>query len=166
MPRRVAPAPAEAGKLETMARDVIYRQLAMRARSRAQLAKKLADRGIPEDIASRTLAKFEAAGLVDDAAYADAVVRGRRHRLSRRALAHELRADGVAGAVAEAALAEVTRDDERETAQALADAKARKTVGLERTVRERRIAGMLARRGYSADIVLAATRQALQEATP
>lgn len=158
-------APAEEGALESAARAIVYRQLALRARSRAQLLRKLAERGIPEGIAATVLDRFEAAGLVDDAAYAEAAVRSRRDQrgLSRRGLAQTLRADGVDAEVAEAALAGVSRDDELRTAVELARKKAATTRGLDRLVRERRIAGMLGRKGYGGDVVLAATRQALAE---
>ena len=158
-------APTEAAGIEAKARAIVYRQLALRARSRAQLEAKLSERGIPDEVARGVLDRFEDAGLVDDAAYAEAAVRSRRAQrgLSRRALALALRSDGVGGEVAEEALAGITREDELTAALALARRKAASTSGLDRVVRERRIAGMLGRKGYPADVVVTAMRQALEE---
>lgn len=152
------------GQLEA-ARAIVLRQLTAMPRSRQQLRVTLAAKGIADEVATAVLDRFEAVGLVDDAAYAGALVRSKREQrgLSRRALAHEMRVRGVDDATAAGALAGVSEEDEYATAVDLARRKAHGTRGLDRQVRERRIGAMLARKGYSADVVLRATRTALAE---
>lgn len=146
-----------------MGREIVLRQLSMMSRSREQLRTKLLDKGVSEDVAARILDRFESVGLVDDAAYADAVVRTQRESrgLSRRGLAAELKKRGVDGETAAAAVGAVGAAEEYSTALQLALKKARSTQGMERAVRERRIAGMLARKGYGAAVSYRAMREAL-----
>ncbi|NLI19535.1 MAG: regulatory protein RecX [Actinomycetales bacterium] len=150
---------------EATARAVVLRQLSVMARSREQLRLTLGARGIPDEVAAAVLDRFEEVGLVDDSAYADMLVRTQREQrgLSRRALEKEMRRRGVDESAATPALAAITAEDEFATALEQARKKARATRGLERPVRERRIAAMLGRRGYSVDVVLRATRTALSD---
>ncbi|WP_127571044.1 regulatory protein RecX [Georgenia faecalis] len=133
-----------------VARTIALRLLAAAPRSRAQLATKLADRGVAEDVAAALLDRFEEVGLLDDAAYAEMLVRTRHAErgLARRALVAELRAKGITGEVAEVALEQVDDEDEEASARALVARRAPATRGLERDRRRRRLGGMLARKGY------------------
>ena len=63
--------------------------------------------------------------------------------------------------MAEAALAELDPEAELEGALALARRRARSLAGLEPHVARRRLAGVLARRGYSPSIVSTALAEAL-----
>ncbi|MGM0385221.1 MAG: regulatory protein RecX [Actinomycetota bacterium] len=157
--------PADPATQEAKARSIVLRQLGTRARTREQLWTRLLDRGIPESVARRVLDRFEEVGLVDDSAYAEMLVRTRREQrgLSRRALAREMRTHGVDEEIAAAALEDVSREDEEATALVLAGKKAASTRGLERSVRERRIAAMLGRKGYGVEVVVRVTRRALDE---
>src|SRR3954464_5459336 len=78
---------------ESVARKILLDQLTGRARSRSDLAAKLAQRDVPADVATRLLDRFEEVGLVDDAAFAREWVAQRQEGrgLARRALAQELR---------------------------------------------------------------------------
>ena len=69
----------------TRAKTLVYNQLAYSAKSRAQLQKKLADKGFEESLIEPLLDKFEAAHLIDDAEYARSFVkqRGKHKKLSR-----------------------------------------------------------------------------------
>lgn len=156
--------PASPEEQEKRAREIVLRQLTMMARSRHQLAEKLRTAGIREEIISSVLDRFTEVGLVDDAAYAEAVVRGGRESrsLSVRALKMELAKKGVDAETAQEALAGITSTDEEEVARRFAEKKARATVGLERAVRERRIAGALARKGFSAGISYRVMREVLE----
>jgi regulatory protein len=62
----------------------------------------------------------------------------------------------------DAALAAVDRDSEAEAARRLVDRKLRGTRGLDPAVRMRRLAGMLARKGYPPGVALRAVRDALE----
>ncbi|WP_372435115.1 regulatory protein RecX [Oceanitalea stevensii] len=142
---------------------MLLRQLAAAPRSRAQLAEKLAAKDVPDEIAEQLLDRFEEVGLVDDAAYAEMLVRTRHGErgLARRALAHELRLKGVSPEVAEQALEQIDDDDELTAARDLALRKARASRGLDHDKRRRRLAGMLARKGYSPGVAMRAVDEAL-----
>lgn len=149
---------------EAVARKILLDQLAGRARSRAELEQKLARRRVPEEVATRLLDRFEEVGLVDDAAFAQAWVDGRRSAkgLGRRALAQELRRKGVDEETARAALDEVDSEDEAEAARMLVRRKLRSMRGLDKAVATRRLAGMLARKGHSGEVVWRVVRDELE----
>jgi regulatory protein len=63
--------------------------------------------------------------------------------------------------VVEDAVARLDPDQEAETARTLVDRKLHATRGLDRQVRIRRLAGMLARRGYPEGLALRVVREAL-----
>lgn len=148
---------------EEVARAILLRQLAAAPRSRAQLAEKLSARNVPDDLATRLLDRFEEVGLVDDTAYAEMLVRSRHSErgLARRALSYELRRKGIDPETAEQALEQIDDDDELTAARDLAQRRARASRGLDPVKRRRRLAGMLARKGYSADIAMRAVDEAL-----
>ena len=135
---------------EAVARKILLDQLTGRARSRSDLAAKLAQREVPEEIATRLLDRFEEVGLVDDAAFARGWVEQRQsgRGLARRALAQELRRKGIDDEVAREALDEIDPDDEVAAARTLVRRKLRTVRGLEQQVAVRRLTGMLARKGY------------------
>lgn len=147
------------------AAEIVYRQLAVRDRTRAELERTLSGREIPAEVTAEVLDAFERAGLVDDARFAAQYMeRSRPARgLSRRGAALKLKRAGVDPAVVAQTLQNVDEADERAVALELARKKARTTRGLEPRVRERRIAAALARRGFTAGLVLDVTRAALQE---
>ena len=148
---------------ESVARAIALRQLTAAPRSRAQLAEAMARRDVPEDVADRVLDRFTEVGLVDDAAYAEILVRSRHAErgMSRRALAMELRRKGVDDEVAREALEQVDDVDEEHAARALARKKLRATRGLDREVRLRRAYGALGRRGYGGSLVSRVVREEL-----
>ena len=147
------------------ARNICLRLLTGSAKTRGQLAEALRKREIPPEVIEEVLSRYEEVGLIDDAAFAEAWVES-RHRgrgLSRRALANELRTRGVDNAVAAEAVARLDPEQEAATARALVERKLRSTAGLDRQVRIRRLAGMLARRGYPEGLALRVVRQALDD---
>ncbi|AKN68550.1 hypothetical protein QR97_00800 [Streptomyces sp. PBH53] len=147
------------------ARAICLRLLTGTPRTRKQLADALRKREIPEDVADEVLDRFEEVGLIDDGAFADAWVESRHHGrgLARRALARELRTKGVDSALIEDAVAQLDPEQEEATARELVARKLRATRGLDRDKRLRRLAGMLARKGYSEGMALRVVRQALEE---
>jgi regulatory protein len=146
-----------------VARAICLRQLTAGPRSRAQLATALARRNVPADAAAVVLDRFTEVGLVDDAEFARAWVESRHlgRGLSRRALDHELHVKGVAPADRAAALETVDGESEAAAARRLVDRKLPSTRGLDPAVRARRLAGMLARRGYPPGVALRVVRAAL-----
>jgi regulatory protein len=120
---------------------------------------------VPEDAAQRVLDRLTEVGLVDDEAFAEGLVRSRHavRGLGRRALSQELRRRGVDDETAAHAVDGLDPDEERATALRLARRKLAATRGLDRDVRVRRTAGMLARKGYAGGLVAAVVREALGE---
>jgi regulatory protein len=152
--------------VEEVARKILLDQLTGQARTRAELAQKLAKRRVPDAVAERLLTRFEEVGLIDDAAFARAWVESRQpgKGLGRRALAQELHRKGVDGDVAKAALAEVDPGDEETAARALVRRKLRTLHRVDRATATRRLAGMLARKGHSGDVVWRVVREELDAA--
>lgn len=147
------------------ARAICLRLLTGTPRTRKQLAEALRKREIPDEVAEEVLSRFEDVGLVDDAAFAGAWVESRHHGrgLARRALARELRTKGVDPALIDEAVGRLDSDREEETARELVAGKLRSTRGLDRDRRLRRLAGMLARKGYPEGMALRVVRRALEE---
>lgn len=159
---------AEAGEPRDpveQARNICLRLLTGSPRTRKQLADALRKREIPDEAAEEVLARFVDVGLIDDAAFAGAWVESRHHGrgLARRALVRELRTKGVDSAVIDEAVGQLDPDQEEETARELVARKLRSTRGLDRDKRLRRLAGMLARKGYGEGMALRVVRQALEE---
>jgi len=134
-------------------------------RSRAQLAEKMASRNVPDEVVTKVLDRFTEVGLIDDAAYAEMLVRTRHNErgLARRALAQELRRKGVDTETANAALEAVQPEDEADRALELVRRKARSTEGVDPVKRRRRLLSMLARKGYRPGVAMRAVDQVLGE---
>ena len=149
-----------------VARQIVLRQLAMAPRSRAQLEQKLAQRDVSADVAAAVLDRMTEVGLVDDEAYAQMLVRSQQagRGLAKRALARELRTKGIEDDLAHVALASISDSDERDRARELVDKKLRAMHGLGIEVQTRRLAGMLARKGYSSSVIYAVIREAIADA--
>lgn len=146
------------------ARAICLRLLTGNPRTRKQLADALRKREIPDEVAEEVLSRFEDVGLIDDAAFAGAWVESRHHGrgLARRALARELRTKGVEPTLIQEAVERLDSEQEEATARELVDRKLRATRGLDRDRRLRRLAGMLARKGYPEGMALRVVRQALE----
>lgn len=106
-------------------------------------------KGVPTEVADGVLERFAEVGLVDDLGFARLWVEGQRRRMtSTRSLRQELHAKGVAADTIDEALGDRDVDADHEAALALARKKARSLGALEPHVRQRRLAGALARRGF------------------
>lgn len=146
------------------AREAALTLLAARARAHGELGERLKRKGYSPDAVGWACAEMVRLGLLDDSAFSESWVRDRLllRPKGRRALAAELRAKGVSGEVAAGAIERVMADeavDERTLCLAAAE-KWMRTQGArvaDRKVRERRLAGFLARRGFGGGVV----RQAL-----
>lgn len=149
-----------------VARQIVLRQLAMAPKSRKQLRDKLQQRDCPDDVAEAVLDRMTEVGLIDDQAFAGMLVRSQQagRGLAKRALARELRTKGVDDELARAALDAIDPHAERDQAERLVAKKLRSMHGLEVMVQKRRLAGMLARKGYPADLSMAVIRDALAQA--
>jgi regulatory protein len=138
----------------SVARAIVLRQLTGSAKSRLQLARKLAERNIPEDVAEAVLDRFQEVRLIDDAEFADMWVRSRSQsrKLAKGALRRELADKGIDADTAAAALEQLSDADEEAAARLLVERKLRPGTDLssraERDKTTRRLASMLARKGY------------------
>jgi len=144
-----------------VARTILLDQLTGRARSRHELADKLRQRQVPDEIADRLLDRFEEVGLVDDAAFAQAWVSGRHSAkgLAPRAIAQELRRKGIDDDVAREALDELGEEQQEVTARALVHKKLRSLERFDEATRVRRLVGLLARKGYPPGLAFRVVRE-------
>jgi regulatory protein len=145
------------------ARQICLHQLEHAPRTRAELAAVLRRKGVDDDVAEQVLSRFAEVGMIDDALFAQMWVAS-RHRgkgLAGRALSQELRRKGVADETAAEAVATLDPERELATARALVDRRLRTTAGLTTDARVRRLAGMLARKGYPAGTAFRVVREAL-----
>ncbi len=119
-----------------------------------QLSRKLAERNIPEDVAEAVLDRFQEVRLIDDAEFAEMWVRSRSQsrKLAKGALRRELSEKGVDAETAAAALGQLSDADEEAAGRQLVQRKLRPGTDLsdraERDKTTRRLASMLARKGY------------------
>lgn len=149
-----------------VARAIVLRQLSNAPKTRQQLREVLARRDCPGEVAEAVLDRMAEVGLVDDTAYAQMLVRSKQagRGLARRALAHELRKKGVDDETAAQALDAVDPAAERRAARRLVDKKLATMHGLDVAVQTRRLAGLLARKGYPGDVAYGVIRDALADA--
>lgn len=139
--------------------------LAARARSKREIEEKLLRAGYRTCTVEMVIYKLEREKLLDDADFARQWVESRsNHKLGKNRIAQELRRKGITQEEAEDALSVVDDDNQLAGALALAQ-KAAARVKPEEDIRKavNRIAGMLARRGYSWDIAKEAIHQAISD---
>jgi regulatory protein len=150
---------------ETVARAILLRQLTMGPRTAAQLRQAMARRNVPDHVGERLIIRFTEVGLIDDAGYAAEFVQAQAASgaLSRRGVQHKLQQKGVSAEIVAAAVEQIDPADERAAAGELARRRAARMRGLDPQTRRRRLMGVLARRGYSAEIVYEAVAEALAE---
>lgn len=150
------------GDPQNVARAIALRMLERQPRTRAELARGMARRGVPEDAAAAVLDRFTEVGLVDDAAFAAAWVDSRHagRGLGRRALTAELRRRGVADDTVNDAVATVTSEDEEAAARTLVQRRLPAMGRLPRDVATRRLVGMLARKGFGQGLAVRVVRDA------
>ncbi|WP_083751930.1 regulatory protein RecX [Saccharothrix sp. ALI-22-I] len=160
------PRPVDPAKEQRKATDICYALLTARARTRVELKDALLRKGISEQTAELVLAKFDRAGLIDDAAFAEVWVRSRHtyQGLGRRALAMELRRKGVADEIAAEAVAAVDDEAEEDRARDLVRKKLRTMGGLDDTTKIRRLVSALARKGYAEGLAYRVVREELRRA--
>jgi regulatory protein len=136
--------------------------LAVRQRSRRELERRLEGAGFDPEEVRAELDRLLQVGLIDDEAFARAVVEHSftTKKEGRRVVAGRLMSAGIAPETATAVLDEAVGGEE-ERADALAAAKAARLSGLQPDAAYRRLYGILARRGYAPDLAGRAARRAL-----
>lgn len=167
-PRKTVAERLEAGEISRdeaveKARETVLKILTAAQKSRRELEQSLARKGYPEDVVVQVLDRFGEVGLVDDATYAETIVRTRHSErgLARRGIAAELRRRGIDEDTAVEALEQLDPDDERAAGARLATKLVTRTRSLDRQVRVRRAVGSLARKGYAPGLAFELVREAL-----
>lgn len=140
---------------EAEAYERTLRFLGYRPRSIAEVRRYLQRRGVEPGLQQRIIDRLQAAGYLDDRAFARFWVENRQQFNPRGAwaLRHELRAKGVSPEIVEEALA--TLEGEEETAYQLARARVSRWRDLDRARFWQRAGGFLTRRGFSHETVRA-----------
>ncbi len=123
--------------------------ISYRPRSEAEVRRKMADRGVKPEWADAVMEKLVHAGVVGDSNFAAAWVENRAalHPRGRRMLTYELRQKGISDEDINAALDPLPEEEGLAYSAGLKYASRLK--GLEWMIFSRRLAGFLARRGFS-----------------
>lgn len=127
-----------------------------RARSVAELRRKLIEKGAPRSEIEEVLARLLDQKLLDDTDFARQFARGKitGAGASRFRIIQELRRKGVAGSIAERALDDLGEEegiDPNASIQRVAEKKWKSLAKLDDSTRRRRLYAFLARRGFSPD---------------
>jgi regulatory protein len=150
------------------AREAALRLLERTRRTRADLTRRLREKGFPEPVVSEVVERLAAVGLADDVEYARAFLSERwgRRAAGWRRLEQELRRRGVAvddiGRAREQFIEEQGGADEVRLARRVVEQSARRYAALEPRLRRQRLYALLVRRGFDGDTI----EQALRAASP
>ncbi|NDZ92532.1 regulatory protein RecX [Streptomyces sp. SID6673] len=154
--------------------DAALRLLGVRSRSRKEMVDRLTRKGFDAETVDDVMIRLERHQLVDDTEFANEWVRSRHTHSGRGrvALRQELRKKGVDAGIIEAALDDVSPDDERAVAAELVAKKLTPTQ-IDRLLADpalrdtmfRRLAGMLMRRGYPQSMAIDVVTEALDVVT-
>ncbi len=142
------------------AREAALKLLERTRRTRSDLARRLGERGFAAGTVEEVLERLERVGLVDDTEYARAYLAGRwgRRPTGWTRLRQELRGRGVGDEAIDAARAileqrEGGAADEVATARRVIVQAQRRYASLEPRVRQQRLYGLLARRGFDGETI-------------
>ena len=146
------------------AHQAALRLLSHRSRSEDEMRTRLRMRGIEPQSIDDEIARLKESGLIDDAKFARSWVedRSRTSPRGRRMLRYELLGRGVAPEAVDEATAEV---DDLAAAVELARSRARGAVLADYDVFITKVGGVLRRRGFGYDVLMAAARQVWVEVT-
>ena len=155
-------------ELVTKARERALKLLDYRARSRTEIARRLARAGFEEDVIEETLGRLERMGLVDDAHFSRAWV---NHRLDGKGMGRtrirwELRQKGVPQEVAEEALSAIDEETEHQSAMDKARRRWEKDADPDERKKRQRLASYLQRQGYDWGVISTILNELSTEAEP
>lgn len=143
--------------------DSAARMLGLREHSRAELAKKLDNKGFESGEIDQALERLVELGYLDDQRFAQTVVRQHPH-LGRRALAAQMRRRGVPESAWVELVSGIDSDEEFDRALSLARKGPRVPDDRDELERwSRRLAGRLGRRGFSQATVIRVISQLRSE---
>ena len=147
------------------AREAALKLLERTRRTRADLARRLRDKGYEEPVVEQVLERLAGVGLIDDVEYARAFLAGRwgRRAAGWRVLEQDLRKRGVGRediASARARFEEAQGPaDEVRLARRVAEQAERRYARLDPRIRRQRLYALLARRGFDGDTIVQALRE-------
>lgn len=146
------------------AKKIALRSLAARGKSEAEMRQKLADRGIERDVIEETLEQLIAERLIDDQALADHLAWSLQEskKLGGVAIKQQLMRRRLPARVIDQALEKLQPTDDS-VIEDIARDRLRVLGDLDRSVKVRRLAGFLARRGYQGSAVYKAIDRVLDE---
>lgn len=146
-----------------LARKIVLRRLDVAPRTRGELSESLVAQQIPDQVITEVLDRFEEVGLIDDGLFARMWAQSRHtHKgQSRYVIRQELRRKGIDDELIAAALDVISDDQEAERARALVERKLVSLTRFDNHVIERRLVGMLARKGYPTSLCFAVVRESL-----
>jgi regulatory protein len=141
------------------AREAALHLLSYRARSRAEIARRLVRKGFPDPIVESCLADLAARGFIDDEAFAASFARDRIRGKPKgpRRISQELRAMGVSADLIGTAIDEAMKDAELSDFDLARKAaiRWRERPGEEPARARRRLYAFLTRRGFSGEVAQA-----------
>ena len=163
VPEVVIPAVTGETKSERRASNVSLNALARRGMSSHEMTKLLERRELETEDIEAEVARLEGAGLLDDAALAENLVRTLQERkgLGRSAISAELRRRKVDDEAISNALEAIDTDDELERAIEVATKRAGQLSSYDTATAKRRLGAYMQRRGYSGSILSQAMAAAL-----
>lgn len=131
------------------------RLLAASPKTRGELAKKLTEKGYPEEIVRQTLDQLESQGLLSDRAYAVNLLSRFVHAQpsGRRRIAFEMKKRGVPAKIREDVLSQVTPEQEADRAREIGLARWERFKNLDEPKRKKRVYDFLIRRGFDFQLV-------------
>ncbi len=151
------------------ARAAAERLLRFRPRSEQELRQRLRQKGVEAPVIETLVQELARKDLLNDQKFAQYVATNRlvMRPTGVRALRDELRRKGVASTVAEAALTKATAGyDEAAAARELAQRRAGQMSGLPAATIQRRLFGLLQRRGFSSEVVYRVVREVTRPTGP
>ena len=151
---------------ESVAKGICLRALTGTAKTRKQLADLLAKKDVPEEAAAAVLDRFTEVGLIDDAAFAAAWVSSRQsgRGLARRALPPSCAPRASTASWPPPRSPRSTRRTSGTPPAGWSSARCPSMSRLDRVTAERRLMGMLARKGYGGGLAGYVVREALDAA--
>ena len=162
--RGIAGPPGERALDAEAAREAALKLLERTRRTRADLRRRLRDKGYAEAVVAEVIERLQVVGLLDDVEFARAFLAGRwgRRAAGWRVLERDLRQRGVEREDVERARvrfeAEQGPADEVRLARRVAAQAERRYAALDQRVRRQRLYALLARRGFDGDVIEQALR--------
>ena len=128
-------------------------------RSQRQVEQQLAKKGVDEQSIAGAVETMKKYGYIDDAAYVQEFVRSYAKRMGAQAIRQKLMQNGVSGRVVEENLS-LSDEAQLETACMILTKQAKKYQKLEPQKAKQRMYAMLARRGFSGEVIRRAMARA------